>query len=211
MNATAQPDGIRIGGIVLCGGRSSRMGTPKADLRFGEETMLQRICRVVHSTVQPVVVVAARNQSLSELPPDVSVVRDESDYRGPLAGLHIGLQAIADDADAAFVTGCDVPFLKPGFVREVCNRLGDHEIAVPRDGKFHQSLAAVYRTSLVPRIDALLSADRLRPLYLIEESDSCIVDVEELRAADAELVSLRNLNTNDDYQAALKAAGLETS
>ena len=56
-------------GIVLCGGKSTRMGVPKATLPFGPETMLQRVVRLLGTVVSPIVVVAARGQELApELP-----------------------------------------------------------------------------------------------------------------------------------------------
>jgi molybdopterin-guanine dinucleotide biosynthesis protein A len=50
---------MKAGGIVLCGGKSTRMGVPKATLPFGPETMLQRVLRLLSTAVSPVVVVAA--------------------------------------------------------------------------------------------------------------------------------------------------------
>jgi molybdopterin-guanine dinucleotide biosynthesis protein A len=73
-----------VGGIVLCGGRSSRMGEPKAWLPFGDEVMLQRVVRVVKEAVDFVMVVAAPDQDIPNLPPDVLVVRDDLEGRGPL-------------------------------------------------------------------------------------------------------------------------------
>ena len=55
---------MKAGGIVLCGGRSTRMGVPKATLPFGLETMLQRVVRLLGTVVSPIVVVAAREQEL---------------------------------------------------------------------------------------------------------------------------------------------------
>ena len=48
-----------FGGIVLCGGKSTRMGRPKLSLPFGDETMLSRVVRIVSQVVSPVVVVAS--------------------------------------------------------------------------------------------------------------------------------------------------------
>ena len=59
---------MRTGGIVLCGGRSSRMGRPKAWLPFGGELMLPRIVRILREVVEPVVVVAASDQEVPPLP-----------------------------------------------------------------------------------------------------------------------------------------------
>src|SRR5262245_66061476 len=101
---------MRVGGIVLCGGKSSRMGRPKAWLPFGDEVMLQRVVRIVREVVEPVVVVAAPGQDVP-LPPEVEIVRDEVEGRGPLAGLAAGLTALEGKVDAAYLSSCDVPFL----------------------------------------------------------------------------------------------------
>src|SRR5438445_12995555 len=88
----------RVGGIVLAGGKSSRMGLPKATLPFGPELMLQRVIRLLRSIVQPIVVVVAPGQELPSLPSDVLLARDEREARGPLEGLFAGLSAIAPHA-----------------------------------------------------------------------------------------------------------------
>jgi molybdenum cofactor guanylyltransferase len=194
----------RVGGVVLCGGRSSRMGQPKALLPFGSETLLQRVVRILGELVEPIVVVAAADQELPSLPPSVRVVRDVQEYAGPLAGMGLGLAAISDHAAAAYVTACDVPLLRPEFVAAMIAALDDYDAAVPREGKFYHPLAGVYRTSLAARIAELVEADRMRPLYLIESVRARSIDVEELRTFDATLASLRNLNTPEEYQAALR-------
>src|SRR6184192_1290702 len=101
---------IRVGGIVLCGGRSSRMGRPKAWLPFGDELMLPRVARLLGEVVSPVVVVAALGQDVPPLPAGVEIVRDEREGRGPLEGLLAGLTALDGRADAAYLSSCDVPF-----------------------------------------------------------------------------------------------------
>src|SRR5437660_11771326 len=107
---------IRTAGVVLCGGHSSRMGRPKAWLPFGDELMLPRVVRLLSEAVSPIVVVAAPDQDVPPLPPEVSIVRDEEKSRGPLQGLAAGLEAVRGRADAAYLSSCDVPFLKPAFV-----------------------------------------------------------------------------------------------
>lgn len=198
-----------IGGIVLCGGKSSRMGRPKLTLPFGTELMLPRVVRILGEVVSPIVVVAAANQELPVLPGNILIVRDEDEYLGPLAGIELGLRTLQKDGvRAAYVSSCDCPLLRPIFIREMIQRLGDHELAVPREGEFHHPLAGVYRTSLVDRVHFLVQSQRLRPLYLIQESDSVEVPVSELRGVDPELQSLRNVNRPEDYAAVLQLAGL---
>ncbi|MCH5374008.1 MAG: molybdenum cofactor guanylyltransferase [Planctomycetes bacterium] len=201
---------MEVGGIVLCGGQSRRMGMSKAWLPFGPERMLQRVARLLGEVVQPLVVVAAREQDLPPLPAAVHFVRDRQQNRGPLEGLRAGLTAIAPHADAAYVTGCDVPLLQRQFVRRLIECLNGHQISVPVDGRFHHPLAAVYRTDVVPKIETLLAEDRLRPRFLFDIVDTWRVPVEDLRTVDPQLQTLANLNRPEDYLAALKLAGFET-
>src|SRR5262245_44239294 len=114
---------MTAGGIVLCGGRSSRMGRPKAWLPVGGELLLQRVVRVVRQAADPVVVVAAPGQDVPPLPAGVDVVRDDIEGRGPLQGLAAGLAALEGTAEVAYLSACDVPFLTPEFVRRVVSIL----------------------------------------------------------------------------------------
>jgi molybdenum cofactor guanylyltransferase len=185
------------------------MGRPKFLLPFGEELLLQRVVRILKQVVAPVIVVAAKDQELPPLPDDVFVRRDETSDLGPLAGMWAGLAALAErGVEAGYVSGCDTPLITPEFVRAVIRTLGEHELAAPRDGEFYHPLAGVYRTSLVPRIRGLLDVRRLRPLFLIEESDARIIEPDELRRVDPELDSLRNANTAEEYGLLLEKAGV---
>ena len=150
---------MNAGGIVLCGGKSTRMGSPKALLSFGDETMLQRVVRLLAAVVSPIVVVAAGQQILPALPADVTVARDEQEGRGPLEGLRAGLKALPADVEAAYVTGCDVPLLVPAFARRMIDLLGDDDIAVMETDGFPHPLSAVYRRTTLPDIEQLLASD----------------------------------------------------
>jgi molybdopterin-guanine dinucleotide biosynthesis protein A len=197
---------MNTGGIVLCGGQSKRMGRPKAWLPFAGELMLPRVVRLLSEVVNPVVVVAAPEQDVPPLPLDVLIVRDADKGRGPLQGLAAGLAALRDKADAAYLSSCDVPFLQPAFVRRLIDLLGDHAICVPRAGGYHHPLAAVYRLEVANAVARLLAEDRLRPFFLFEAVPTRVVEAHELAEVDPTLQTLRNLNTPEDYEAALREA-----
>jgi molybdenum cofactor guanylyltransferase len=199
---------MTCGGIVLAGGKSTRMGTSKAMLPFGPETMLQRVVRLLSSVVSPIVVVAAREQELPELPGDVRIARDEREARGPLEGLRAGLNALPDSVGSAYVTSCDVPLLVPAFVERMIGLLGDHDIAVMEIDGFTHPLSAVYRRATLPNVESLLAQDRLRPAFLFDAVRTRRVQPAEMIAVDPELRTLRNLNTREDYLAAVSDAGL---
>jgi molybdopterin-guanine dinucleotide biosynthesis protein A len=194
---------MNVGGIVLCGGRSSRMGRPKAWLPFAGEIMLPRVVRLLGEVVRPIVVVAAPDQEVPPLPPEIAVVRDEEKGRGPLQGLAAGLTALRGQADAAYLSSCDVPFLQPRFVRRLIDLLDDASICVPRVGDYHHPLAAVYRLTVAEAVARLLAENRLRPFFLFEAVPTRVVEAGELTDVDPTFQSLRNLNTPEDYEAAL--------
>ncbi len=204
----------RRGAIILCGGKSTRMGTAKALLPFGPELMLQRVVRLVSEVVplENVVVVAAQGQALPELPENVLIARDARDERGPLEGLAAGLVALSDKealsgkVDAVYATSCDVPLLVPAFVERMFELMGEHDIAVPHDGKFHHPLAAVYRVSVLAHVRQLLADDRLRPFFLFERVETLKIPAAQLLDVDPELSTLMNCNDAEDYQRALSLA-----
>jgi molybdopterin-guanine dinucleotide biosynthesis protein A len=180
------------------------MGQPKAWLPFAGELMLPRVVRVLSEVVAPIVVVAAPDQAVPPLPPDVAVVRDEEKGRGPLQGLAAGLAALRRRADAAFLSSCDVPFLQPAFVRRLIALMGDHAICVPRVGDHHHPLAAVYRLDVAEAVARLLAEDRLRPFFLFEAVPTRVVEAAGLVDVDPAIQSLRNLNTPEEYELALR-------
>jgi molybdopterin-guanine dinucleotide biosynthesis protein A len=182
------------------------MGRPKAWLPFAGELMLPRVVRLLGEAVAPVVVVAAPGQDAPPLPAGVAVVRDEEKGRGPLQGLAAGLAALRGTADAAYLSSCDVPFLRPEFVRRLVDLLGDHAICVPRVGEYHHPLAAVYRVEVADAVAQLLAEDRLRPFFLFEAVPTRVVGPDELADADPTFQTLRNLNTPEEYEAALREA-----
>ncbi|MCZ2342876.1 MAG: molybdenum cofactor guanylyltransferase [Bacteroidales bacterium] len=185
---------MRVGGIILCGGRSTRMGTPKAWLPIGTETLLARTVRVVAAVVSPVAVVAAVDQRLPPLPPDILILRDEIADQGPLGGLVSGLAALTGTVDAVFLTACDMPFLTSDCVRDtVTSHSPTVAITVPEaDGRCHP-LAAVYALSLLPSLRERLQSGQLRMMDLLEHAATRVLPVDPQ--------PLRNVNTPAEYAA----------
>ena len=201
---------INIAGIVLCGGASRRMGSAKAWLEFDGETLLQRIVRVLSTVVRPLVVAAAVNQELPRLPADVLIVRDSEPGRGPLQGLADGLAALTGRADAVFAASCDMPLLRPEFVARMIELSMDCDICIAQaDGRLHP-LAAVYQMSVLATARKLLSQNRRQLMLLTDELPTRIVTPAELVDVDPGLLSLRNLNTPEEYKAAMLSGTSQT-
>jgi molybdenum cofactor guanylyltransferase len=197
-------------GIVLAGGRSSRMGTPKAALEWHGSTLLRRTADIVsRATDGPVVVVRAQGQALPALPPQVEVIDDPREGLGPIQGLAAGLAVIAGRAEIAFVCSTDMPFLHPAFVRRVLRAAAEGaDVGLPIARGYPQPLAAAYRTTLAPVAERLVKEGRLRPAFLFDECVVTRLDEAALRAdpilaaLDPDLDSVVNINEPADYEAA---------
>jgi molybdopterin-guanine dinucleotide biosynthesis protein A len=185
------------------------MGRPKAWLPFGDEVLLQRVVRRLRDIAGPIAVVSAPGQDLPTLPADVTVVHDPIEFRGPLQGIATGLGVLPPQVDLAYVTATDAPLLRPAWVNRLVGLIGDDDVAIPQVDGFLHPLAALYRRATVRQeAEALLAADRLRPVFLLERLRGRIVTPGEMADVDPGCETLRNLNTPEDYAATLAMLGL---
>jgi molybdenum cofactor guanylyltransferase len=173
---------VTLGGIVLAGGRSTRMGEPKALLDWHGVPLVVHVAQsVAAATGGPVVVVGAPGQPL---PPGLTVLDDPVQGRGPLQGLAIGLAAL--HAERAFVCATDQPHAHEVLPSLLAVREAD---IVAYAG---QPLGALYRTSLADTAQRRLPEDAsLRGLL-------AAVDTVTLEGDPA---ALRGLDTPEDYAA----------
>ena len=201
----------RTAGIVLAGGRSTRMGSPKATLEWHGSTLVRRAAGIVGRVVDgPVVVVRAAGQRLPALPPQAEVVADARDERGPLEGIAAGLRQIGERAAVVFVTGVDAPLLHPALVACMLRSLGPaDDAAVPHFEGFDQPLAAAYRREALARaLRGLLASDErsmralVARLHVRALDEAALLADQRVAELDPDLHSLRNVNTAGEYETA---------
>jgi molybdenum cofactor guanylyltransferase len=179
MTPTAKP--ASLAGVILAGGASLRMGRDKATLPFhaGSEagshaptTMVEHVASVVGQRCQPVFVVAAPGQRLPEL--QARVVRDDVRGLGALIATGRGLRAAAEaGAKRALVCSVDASLLSADLIDVLAARAAelDADVVLPWDGADHY-LAAVYRTELAAKIDALVAAGERNMRALVDRVDA---------------------------------------
>jgi molybdopterin-guanine dinucleotide biosynthesis protein A len=186
--------------VVLAGGKSSRMGQPKALLPFGDAPLVVHIVEKLRSLFDEIVVVAAPGQ---ELPPLAAMLaRDEVANLGPVAGIVHGLRAVR--AELAFVTSCDAAFLDMRLVEHLLRQAAHHDVAVPYLQGRYQPLHAVYRRTVLPLLETQLARNELRPVFLFDKVRTRVIDEAEVRQFDPEALSFFNMNTPADYEKALE-------
>ncbi len=189
---------MSLGAVVLAGGRSTRMGRPKAALDWHGVPLVVHVARTLQDAVAggPVVVVAAPGQALADLPAGVTRVDDPAEGRGPLQGVAAGLAAL--DAEAAVVAGTDQPFVAQvvPVLRRAAGPDGD-AVAIRLDGRL-QPLGALYRTALRVTAQSRLDAGDGSLQGLLRAVRTTVVE-----APPGAAQALRSLDTPQAYAAAL--------
>ncbi len=202
--------------LILAGGRSSRMGQDKAWLDLDGVPLVERVARRLLPLAAEFVFSAndvARYAELAgRLPVPARVVQDEYVGVGPLAGLHAGLRAAANDVVLAVAT--DMPFVNHRLVREMVAACPDVDAVVPRvkakgfEAPQPEPLHALYRKSCLSAIEAALAGGRRRAVAFLADVNVCYLDEPALRQIDPELESFRNVNTPEEWaEAVLRLRG----
>lgn len=196
---------MTLGGLVLCGGASRRMGSPKAFLDWNGRPMLIRMLEILGGAgLAPLAVAAGPGQELPALPDGVRVLRDPVGFSGPLQGLATGLSGLAQMVPRAFVCGCDAPLMNAGLIRLLASKPG--AIVVPEWEGVPQVLAGMYSTALEKTARSLLAAGKARLLDLVEAVGAEIIPLGEVRLVDPGLGSFLNCNDPESFARAGLAA-----
>lgn len=182
-----------LAGVVLCGGRSGRMGFDKATLPFEGETLLCRALARLDTVCDPVMVA----------PGDLALtltgrrsVADAVHHSGPLGGLVMALRLSPHRLLA--VVAVDLPWIDPQLIHLLADAIGDHDVAVCETARGIEPLHAVYATSLLGAAEAALGSDDKSMRHLIERSNARCVSESEWRAAGISEDFSFNVNTPED-------------
>ncbi|HEX3408888.1 MAG TPA: molybdenum cofactor guanylyltransferase [Candidatus Binataceae bacterium] len=201
--------------VILAGGRSSRMGLPKAALPFGRSTILERLLDTLNGAFGELIVVAA---PLSDEPFSIDrtlhgrtdlnhlIERDDDAFAGPVGALRRGLERAS--GEIVFACSCDLPLLQLEVASALCAMLADGDDAViPQIDRMPQPLCAAYRREpAAAALAAMAAAGEARLRLIAELLRVRTIEESALRAIDADLRSFINVNTAEDYARALRLA-----
>ena len=208
---------IRLGAVILCGGKSTRLGQNKALLKIGSMTFLERTAATLANICQPLVLVGEFGKT--NLPSqyadldglaNATWTSDQRDNMGPLEGIREGLAKLEPTCNYAFVTCCDSPLIKLEVVQDLTqivienNKSVETRGVVPVDGNRVYGLTAIYTTSLHREIGERIEHGNLRVSDLAELEGVENIGLERLRKSDPDLVSLLNVNSLEDHELLLK-------
>lgn len=181
----------KITGVVLAGGKASRMGgQDKGLLRLNNKPLWQHVADNLHAQVDAVIISANRNLDIyraSGLP----VIADTlSDFPGPLAGMLAVMQQTS--AEWLLFCPCDTPFIPACLAERLVRERHHAPVVWVHDGeRDHPAVALVHR-SLAPQIADYLARGERRVMVFMRLVGGHAVDFSEMKQA------FRNINTPED-------------
>jgi molybdopterin-guanine dinucleotide biosynthesis protein A len=186
-----------VTGVILAGGKSSRIGTDKALLKIGKKTIIEQEISGIKNILEEIIVVVAEDKGQYNTL-EARVVQDIIPSKGPLGGVYTGL--VNSSSFYNLILACDMPFLQPNLVRHLLDRAGNYDAVVPECGGRLQPLCAVYSRNCIEPIRKEISRNNLKITDFLRNVKTNIITEKEVRSLDPEGLSFVNINTASDYQ-----------
>ena len=193
-------EATKVTGVILAGGKSSRMGTDKAMLKIGCCTTIERISAVLRAVTSEILIVTGQPEKHASFG-DRSTP-DLLPNNGPLGGIHAGL--VKSHHQLALMTACDLPFISAPLCRLLINSMTpDLDAVVPRFKGRLEPLCAVYSKSALKVIEERLALGLNKTVLLFDELQVRYLDDAEMAGVEMRLdKAFLNLNTPADFKIA---------
>lgn len=194
---------MKIGCIILAGGKSSRMGEDKALLEYEGKYFIEKIAEEL-SFFDEKIIARGNNSSLTEITDSSwQVIPDIYPEHGPMGGMHSALKLC--ESDAMFAVTCDMPLITGKLVSQICEAFDqqyDALIAVTSDGKYHP-LCGIYRKELYASMEEYLKEDNNRMMAVLRNART-----KYFQLGEKESEQLANVNTREEYGQMLKSLAI---
>ena len=138
--------------LILCGGKSTRMGRPKAFLPYRGGLMITHIIDLVTKLFSEVLLVTNEPEQFDGL--EIDIVKDIIPHRGPLGGVLSGL-LIAGHYHS-FVIACDMPFIDAGLITKMVEKGYDKDVLILKHEKGIEPLVGIYSKNCITALEESL-------------------------------------------------------
>lgn len=183
-----------ITGIILCGGKSSRMGGDKAMIDFQGKRMVEHVLENIKPICKEILI-SANDEKFDEF--GHPVVPDQWLDFGPAAGIQSSLEKSGTELN--LIISCDLPLASTEMLQYLYQFSEFAEITVPRVDTHLQPLCGYYKTGIRNRFRQYLLSGEKSPQFLIQNFNLRIITSEMMPGFNMQL-ELKNFNEPRDIQ-----------
>jgi molybdopterin-guanine dinucleotide biosynthesis protein A len=193
---------VDVTGIILAGGKGSRLGREKVFEKLGGQYLIWRVLEQLSPLCQDIIVVTSPDllDPVSRLGLKGKVVGDIYPGKAALGGLYTGLKATQTKHN--IVVACDMPFLNRNLLLYMYSQASGYDAVVPLIDGMLEPLHCIYSTNCIGVIKQLLDEKRLGVLQIFTRITCKYIDEDTLNKFDPERLSFFNINTQADYEKA---------
>jgi len=185
---------MQITGIILAGGKSSRMGSDKGLIPLNGKPMIEHVINHLKKLDIPIIIIS-NNPEYEKF--GLPVYEDEFKDKGPVAGIYTGL--LHSKTDTNIVLSCDVPFVSTELLQYLLDNSKNNRVTLPKlNGKIHP-LVGVYKTDSLPTFKEHLKNDQRKLIKVCNHLNSCILDLSSHPELNNEAL-FKNMNTQEDLK-----------
>jgi molybdopterin-guanine dinucleotide biosynthesis protein A len=194
---------VKASGVILSGGRSSRMKYNKAFAEINSRSSIEIIIDKFSAFFDETIIISNEPEIYKKF--GLPIYTDIYPRLGPISGIHSAL--CHSGFDAIFLLGCDVPFISMPMVKYMLNKLNGFDTVVPSIDSYLQPISAVYSKSCLPLLTDCLENNKLKLTMIFEELNSLIVDENDLQQFGTIEEILFNVNDSKALITARQIAG----
>ena len=190
-----------ITGIILAGGKNSRMGINKAFLEIDGKRLIDNILSIYQRIFSEIIIVTNDPFPYREFL-DTIIVTDIYKEKGSLGGIYTGLFYAVNDY--SFIAACDMPYLNKDFILYMIEQIGKNDIIVPELPAGFQALHAIYSRRCLPAIKKMILTDKLKIAGLYKDMRLLKITEEKIKPFNTDGRLFLNINTPEDLKAHIK-------
>ncbi len=178
-------------GIILAGGKSSRMGEDKGLLLLNGVPMVQHLIHLFEELKIPTIIIA-NNSEYKQF--NLPIFNDIVEEKGPAGGILTGLTHSPTEKN--IIVSCDSPFVTKELILFLIKSHQENQVTIPFYQNRIHPLIGIYEKSARRIIQSCIERKQLKIRFILEELNTRQIEIPEHIAQNGK--SLTNINTKEE-------------
>lgn len=166
---------VKITGILLAGGKSSRMGKEKGRVKLGNRLLYEYPLQVLEACCDEILISTCSN---SVIPAAYPKVCDEILGVGPIGGIYTCLKYSANEVNV--ILSYDMPGINVPLIDHLLKEISRYNIVVPaKQANQPEPLCGIYRKGALPALEDCIRQKEYAVHKALKKTSSKVIEIEQ--------------------------------